>query len=241
MKLLIFLFLLFFIVILFNKCYESNKESSNEKPLTNDDVLKHTYYINLEHRTDRKNETIKELKSFGINNPIRFNAIKNEDGAIGCSKSHLEILKIAKEKNLPYVAIFEDDVKFINPNLTKRKLNNLLKSDIKWDVILLGGNNFEPYTKINNDFIKVQNCQTTTAYIVKREYYDKFIKHWEEGLNLLIKHNNPSKYACDQYWKLLQKQDNFILLTPLKVTQRESYSDIVKGNVNYENSLLKHN
>ena len=54
-----------------------------------------TYYINLEHRKDRNIETIKELKSFGINKANRFNAIKN-NGSIGCAKSHLEILKLAQ-------------------------------------------------------------------------------------------------------------------------------------------------
>ena len=41
-------------------------------------VTEYTYYINLEHRKDRMKETIEELKNFGIDNPIRFNAIKDE-------------------------------------------------------------------------------------------------------------------------------------------------------------------
>ena len=48
------------------------EETNSEEP------TKYTYYINLEHRKDRMKETIEELKNFGIDNPIRFNAIKDE-------------------------------------------------------------------------------------------------------------------------------------------------------------------
>ena len=107
-----------------------------------------------------------------------------------------------------------------------------------WDVILLGGNNFPPYQKINEDCIKVNNCQTTTSYIVKQSYYDTLINHWEEGLKKRI--NNGGGYACDQYWKILQKKDNFILINPVKVYQRESYSDLVGGKVNYKYLAVKY-
>jgi GR25 family glycosyltransferase involved in LPS biosynthesis len=36
-------------------------------------------------------------------------------GAIGCSMSHLDVLKIAKKNNWDYVTIFEDDVLFLKP------------------------------------------------------------------------------------------------------------------------------
>lgn len=203
-----------------------------------DDFKKYTYYINLEHRKDRNEETLKELKSFGIHNPIRFNAIKDDIGMIGCGKSHLEVLKLARENNLPHVLIIEDDIKFLDPDLTNKTLNNILNSGLNWNVIILGGNNYEPYTKINEDCIKVENCQTTTAYLVKQSYYDTLINHWEEGLSKLIETKDEPKYALDQYWKQLQKQDTFLLLNPLKVVQRESYSDIQKGNMNYEELMI---
>ena len=210
---------------------------SNINKIDSSDILKNTYYINLEHRRDRKEDTLRELKSFGIHNPIRFGAIKEESGAIGCSKSHLEVLKIARKNNYPYVSVFEDDVKFLDPYLTAETLNNVINSGINWDVILLGGNNYPPYEKINNDCVRVENCQTTTGYLVKQSYYDTLINHWSEGLSKLIETNDGLTYALDQYWKILQSKDNFLLLTPLNVVQRESYSDIEKKDVNYTNLM----
>lgn len=197
------------------------------------DILDNHYYINLDHRKDRNESAIQELSKIGIHNPNRFSAIKKDNGAIGCFMSHLEVLKSARDRNLPYVTIFEDDILFLEPKETLEKLDRIVNSDIEWDVILLGGNNYPPYQKINEDCIKINNCQTTTAYIVKQSYYDTLINHWQKGLDKLIKTKDVPKYALDQYWKILQKKDNFILITPLNVVQKESYSDIERTNINY--------
>ena len=233
----IILIIIIVILVYYRQKDEPSLNNTNEiitrDTTMKDTVTKHTYYINLKHRTDRKLDTLRELQSFGIHNPTRFDAIKDDFGAIGCSKSHLEVLKIARKNNYPYVTIIEDDIQFLNPKKTIQSLNNILNSKIPWDVILIGGNNYPPYQKINDDCIKVNNCQCCTAYIVKQSYYDTLINHWQKGLQKLIETNDIPNYALDQYWKILQKKDNFILITPLKVVQRESYSDIERKNVNY--------
>jgi hypothetical protein len=50
--------------------------------------IKNAFYINLESRPDRKEYVEKQLKCVGIT-ATRFNAIKLENGAAGCSMSHL--------------------------------------------------------------------------------------------------------------------------------------------------------
>lgn len=232
------IFLLVLILIIFYLFKYKNKEDIKDIILENNILFENTYYINLESRKDRKIETLNELNDFGIKNPKRFNAIKDKIGGIGCSKSHLEVLKNARRNNYPYVAIFEDDVKFLDIVETHKNINKLLKSDIKWDVLLLSGNNYKPYDVINENVYRVKNCQCCTAYIVKREYYDKLINKWEYGLKMFIQTKNYPKYACDQYWKELQRIDNFLLIVPIKVIQRADYSDIMGGFVDYE-SIMK--
>ena len=52
-------------------------------------------------RKNRKNNVESELsKVFKNIEPNRFNAIKNINGAIGCSLSHLHLLQYAKKNNL---------------------------------------------------------------------------------------------------------------------------------------------
>jgi len=195
--------------------------------------IKHAFYINLETRPDRRQHVETQLHNIGIA-ATRFNAIKLNNGAIGCSMSHLKCLEIAKENNWDHVMIVEDDILFLNPNVFKNQLNKFLKNNKDFDVVLIAGNNVPPYQKIDDSCVKVYRCQTTTGYIVQKHYYDTLINNIKEGVKQLI--NNPDQhviYAIDKYWFRLQEKDNWFLITPLTVTQREDYSDIEKRPTNY--------
>lgn len=202
--------------------------------------LKNCIYINLEHRIDRKENIINQFNKLNI--PIkRFNAIKNKFGAIGCSLSHLKCLAIAKENKWEHVMIVEDDIYFLDPEQFKINLDNFLKSNIDFDVLLISGNNFTPYVKVNEYCLKVNNCQTTTGYIVKNNYYDTLIQNIKEGVLYLMKQPyNHRYYAIDVWWKQLQKKDNWYLLIPLNVIQMVGYSDIEKKVTNYTNVMVKY-
>ena len=52
------------------------------------DIFKNHFYINLDRREDRNNNTIRQLKKIGIDNPNRFKAIENDMGIVGCGLSH---------------------------------------------------------------------------------------------------------------------------------------------------------
>jgi hypothetical protein len=96
-----------------------------------------------------------------------------------------------------------------------------------------------PYTIIDDTCIKVTQCQTTTAYLVNGKYFDTLITNIKSGLNKLIRNDTQRGfYAIDRYWLTLQKIDNWYLIVPLNVIQKEGYSDIEKKVVNY-NSLMK--
>jgi glycosyl transferase family 25 len=195
--------------------------------------IKHAFYINLESRTDRKQHVETQLHNIGIS-ATRFNAIKLTNGAIGCSMSHLKCLEIAKENKWDHVMILEDDILFLNPNVFKNQLNKFLQNYKDFDVLLIAGNNVPPYQKIDDCCIKVYRCQTTTGYIVQKHYYDTLINNIKEGVKQLIKYPEQHVvYAIDKYWFRLQEIDNWFLITPLTVTQREDYSDIEKRPTNY--------
>ena len=195
--------------------------------------IKHAFYINLESRTDRKIHVEKELSNVGIR-ANRFNAIKLKNGAIGCSMSHLKCIQYAKDNNLPHILICEDDIQFLEPTVFKNQLNKFLEIHKEWDVILLAGNNIQPYTIIDDTCIKVNHCQTTTGYIVRNHYFDNMIHNIKEGIQKLIQY--PEKhffFALDKYWLSLQKEGDWYLITPLTVIQRANYSDIEKKFINY--------
>jgi len=205
------------------------------------ELLKNTLYINLEHRTDRLEHVKSELSNLGIQGE-RVNAVKSKLGAIGCTLSHIRCIELAKQRNYEYVFICEDDITFTNPKLLLTQLKKFQEDDkLVWDMIIIGGNNVPPYQKINDYCVRVFYCQTTTGYIVKNTYYDTLLKNFKESAGLLMK--NPTeegkkKFALDIFWKRLQIQDFWFMITPPTVTQYENYSDIEERETNYKHLML---
>jgi len=203
------------------------------------DLLKNTLYINLDHRPDRLEHVTKELTLMGITGE-RMKATKMENGAVGCTLSHIKCIELAKTRGLEHVFICEDDIQFTNPTLLVDNLTKFYQNpNIQWDVLIIGGNNCPPYTQIADYCIKVERCQTTTGYIVKKHYYDTLINNFKESVkNLLREPTNKFTYALDKYWQKLQQSGNWYMITPLTVIQYEDYSDIEKRMVDYKPLML---
>jgi len=222
--------------------YEENDDQTTRAATTTIDISQISgFYINLDFRNDRKNHMERQLDLIGIRQSVkRFNAIKNVNGRVGCSLSHLKCIQMAKENNLEYVLILEDDVLFLLPDNFVENVNKFLSNKkINWDVLLLAGNNLPPFT-INDDLsIRVTHCQTTTGYIVKSHYYDTLITNIKDGIVKLMKNPEHHYYfAIDKYWLQLQKQHRWMLLTPIIVVQRPDYSDIEKKYTDYQRVMM---
>ena len=201
------------------------------------DDITNAFYINLESRTDRKEHVEKQLNTIGIK-AERFNAVKLPNGALGCSISHLKCLELAIERNLSHVLIVEDDIEFLKPTLFMKQLNTFLKTHQSWDVVMFAGNNIPPYTKVDDTCVKVGSCQTTTGYLVNGHYFSTLIQNFCNGVNNLMRFPHlHTLYAIDKYWFPLQKKDDWYLIIPLTVVQREDYSDIEQKNMNYINLM----
>jgi glycosyl transferase family 25 len=194
------------------------------------------FYINLDSRTDRRehfeSHVIPYFKDLELRLE-RFPAIQNSNGAIGCSLSHLAILKKAKQEGYRYCLILEDDFQFlVSKEVFYEQLHNLFnlvqqkESPLDFKVIMLAYNaiNQEPF----NDFLdKTTNAQTTAGYIVNSAYYDELITCWEEGYQLFLQTGQHWNYSCDQYWKQLQKEKWFLFKTRIG-RQIAGYSDCGK-------------
>ena len=189
-------------------------------------LFENCYLINLDDKVQRLNDSITELGKLDIK-PIRFDAVRHQNGAIGCSLSHLGVLNLAKLKNHEYVLICEDDNLILNTDEVKKSINQFLEDKLEWDVLILSANNYRPFEKTSNYYIKVKNAQCTNAYIVRRHYYETLIQIWETAV---IKFSqNPEQnyiYALDQYWKILQKKDKWYLIIPPNIIQKPEYSNV---------------
>lgn len=208
-------------------------------------LLENVYYINLEERVDRKVLVETELKKMKWKYE-RFNAIKHNRGILGCCLSHLGVIEMAKEKDLDYVVILEDDIQFLQPEKYNKMLidfRNFVESNsLDYDVLLIATNILDKVSgiiPINNYIYRVRASYSAAGYIVKKHYYDKIIANYKEGLRLLIE--NPTvagKYEFDVYWIKLQIVDKWLVLYPRTVNQRESYSDILNCMTDYTKHMI---
>ena len=138
------------------------------KKFENFDEETRALYINLDDRKDRKDQIEKELNEKNIKYE-RFPAIKHENGALGCSKSHLNVIKLAKERNYNQVIIFEDDFEFIiNKNEFIEELNKL--NNVNFDVCLLSYNTKNFYESDYEFLYKIKDALTTSCYIINSHY-----------------------------------------------------------------------
>ena len=167
MNILIIFFILILIIIIFCK----NKYEYYENNLYSN-IYPNIYYINLINRKDRNKNIKKQLKKINCPNNLihRINAIKKDDGALGCGLSHIKALNTAlnnykKDNSIKYVLILEDDFEWkYNKKFKINKLINILNSKIDWNIILLSCNG--KTIDINNENLKkVINCQTTSSYL----------------------------------------------------------------------------
>jgi GR25 family glycosyltransferase involved in LPS biosynthesis len=79
------------------------------------DAIQHIVYINLDERTDRRVHVEKQLvRAFPLERIQRFSAIRAAKGAIGCSRSHIAVLELAKANGWPNVLVVEDDFTWNN-------------------------------------------------------------------------------------------------------------------------------
>ena len=201
-------------------------------------MLENVYYINLKERTDRKKLVENELDELGWKYQ-RFNAIKTKNGRVGCSMSHLKLIQMAREKNLDYIVVVEDDIQFMRKTWYNDKIKDILEKE--FDVFLLAGNLRLPIFRTNDENIgKISKSFTTTGYIVKKHYYDTLINNIKQGIQLLLK--NPdgefNSNAIDCYWMKLQERDNWKIIMPRTITQRPIYSDIEQRYTDYNHLML---
>ena len=191
-------------------------------------------YINLERRVDRLHEITEELTKFNLVGE-RFNAIPTSNGIVGCGYSHLEVLKLAKQRGYKNILILEDDFTFlVSREKFEEELTVLFEKDIPFDVCMLAYNLKESETSVHGPFLKrVLSAQTASAYLVNSSYYDKLIDLYNVAIPLLEKTGHHGIYANDQIWKRLQRQDNWVCFSTRIGKQRASYSDNENKLVNY--------
>jgi len=188
------------------------------------------YCIHLPKRIDREGNMYKELNYFVPNQYTIIDGEEHPIGKIGVSRSFKKVITEAKKLKLPYVLIFEDDVKFTSDKSREgfqKALDNLPPN---WD-ILLGGiyadNNLYDF----NYYIKrVDLFSALHCVLIRDTMYDKILEHKEDMYKTI---------DLDLYISRLPNVNKF-LVYPMIAIQYIGESDTVNKTVNYSNLLEKY-
>lgn len=172
---------------------------------------------------------------------------KMTNGNFGKYKGHLAALAHAIREDAEYFLMVEDDLKFTNVEKFKEILTRVMNdpNTNNFDVLMFSGISFNSsHIVINQDCIRVTDCETSGCYLVKKNYIQVLKNHLEQGLNKLkdsknYPNDNPtpektfnfSHYALDKHWKVLQKKHLWYMCTPLLVVQENTFSDVILRDV----------
>jgi glycosyltransferase involved in cell wall biosynthesis len=193
-----------------------------------------TYVINLATRKDKRKKVSTHLRRREINHKF-YKATLHENPKRGCLESHLTLIREAIEKNVPYVMLMEDDVKFVH---SPRHLD-VPPED--WHMVYFGGTihrvigpdgetksvvpEHKPGSIPQFRYHRVQ-CWTTHCYILNLTD-PAFVE-------ALLKMDDYEEEVDKFYLQNIHPNFNAYVVDPMIAIQQDGFSDIEGREVNYD-------
>lgn len=188
-------------------------------------------YINLAHRTDRKDHILLELEKCGItpSKIHRIDAVLKKPGALGCGLSHIKALTEAfSHSDWNTVLILEDDFTFRPDSEMNNKIRELCTSHSFFDVGLLSYN--PEFVKYRDTIIpsikKITYSQTASAYVIRRHYIPTLLQNMKAATYDMERFGKRHENCIDIHWSILQPNGYWYAIFPAIGYQYDNYSDI---------------
>ena len=183
------------------------------------------YIINLEHRKDRRAAAEQEILKLDLEKYTVISALTGSNPSEGCTLSHQYCIQLAKENNLEYVLILEDDVIF------EKNVQEVFRNAFRevqaypWSILYLGCNVKGSVQKIKQNLGKVVQANTTHAYVIHKRFYDTVLALDDYSVIIDL-----------QYRQLSYKYDMFTCI-PLVAFQTPNHSDISNIKADYRKDM----
>jgi GR25 family glycosyltransferase involved in LPS biosynthesis len=175
------------------------------------------HVIHLDHRIDREPIIQKLQKSLSIpietfkasngsewwndnsipkKHPWQFDTIPI--GMVGCTHSHISLLRKIYETSDKGVLLFEDDTELVQPaenlkafiksvkDFTEEAMYGVPKDTREWDIFLLGATEYVNSKPVTHEIQRVYRFWGTHAMYIKREKIPSIISTFEKYLSLGI-------------------------------------------------------
>jgi glycosyl transferase family 25 len=193
-------------------------------------------YINLAHRADRNEHLLAELRRAGFPSEKihRVDAVRHENGALGCGLSHIKTLEtIQSHPEWKRVLVLEDDFTFkesISVDAIHWSLKELLDHEPdRTDICLLSYNpGFFRYEAVDGKpwMVRVLYSQTTSSYLISQHYVSTLLQNMRESTSDMAKNGRRHENCIDIHWSLLQPQGRWFAIQPAIGYQYANFSDI---------------
>lgn len=206
------------------------------------EFIDHIFFINLDHRVDRKQHCEEQLKKIDpdLSHTTRLSGIIHKDkrgkidGALGCCMSHIKCAEIAKEKGYKRFMVCEDDF-FWNKDVSRILLHldsfQQKVSNEDWFMFLLGTYERFDYKLHTDDIYKVLHSLSCTAYIVNDTCLYDWISIGEMNIKKWIEKKKGWYVNIDHLWLGYQKSGKIFTCNTEDyrlVKQISGYSDIAQ-------------
>ena len=204
------------------------------------------YCINLDSRPDRWEECLVEFNKIGIQDQVeRVSAFKGPFGIDGCTRSHLECIRLAKDNNCENVLILEDDISFTSDifiDTLHNAINQLNDNKLDCDILYFSANLYgNGNSLIDNNLAKISSAKAAHAYVVSSSVFDIILNafkdiDWNDPYNW--NPSNPNRMNMDTWYKNIQQLGNTYGTYPSLAEQRPSHSDLLNKHVAYNLSTV---
>ena len=200
------------------------------------------YYINLEHRTDRKVQIESELDKLGVPEEKRVlvpGVNKPGFGILGCGLAHKKVIETFLSSPHRNCLIFEDDFTFtLDMEYVHFLLNAVFDQKISFDCIMLAGCILKVEATEWPFLQKVFDVHTASGYIITKEFAPVLLESYTESTKLLEDTYLETgkkiiSYHNDIWWKRYQPHFDWYILNPRLGEQRESFSDNLERDLKY--------
>jgi len=194
--------------------------------------------INLKNRKDRWVHISMLFDKYDINIK-RFDAIHNDIGWIGCTQSHINIIKNSKKNNDDFVIVMEDDVELFDRKTFYGKyieiISYLEENLDKWDIFQFSttfsdegcNDNIHMINKKLN-IIEYQYGKNTSFIIYNMSTYDKIISYWDN----LSDDKNRNSGIIDQVINKFNFRQWTVI--PFLTYQMDGFSNIAECRISYK-------
>ena len=159
------------------------------------------YYINLEHRKDRKESFEREIRKLDpeMKKTERIDAVLQKPGWIGVGKSQIIALEKALEGDYNNVLIFEDDFIFQEEECKiLPTIENFLKNFKDYNMFMLSCNLLRFKVEKEN-FIKVINGQTASGYMINKKFIPVLLENFREAVKALEEGKEKRRYETSWF------------------------------------------